>query len=396
MVETSASGDARAPAGAVVAIFALTCGTLVANNFYAQAMGGAIAAELGGGTGGAALAAGAVQFGFFTGLALILPAADILRPGRLVGAMLATACLAALAAAAAPGMTSFVIAAMLLGACSTCGQILLPLIGQISPVARRGRVIGRVMVGLLIGTMLSRPVAALLAERLSWRAVYVGSAVLMALCLVLLRPHLADLPARERRGYGRVLVSVLTLWRELPGLRQRARYQAMLFFTLNLFWVGIPHLLATDFGPGALWLLSLAPLAGLAAAMAGGRIADAGGVQGATLGCLLVVTATTATLALGGTPDSLLLLFLAAGVIDACVQLNQVVGQKLVFELREGARARLNSAYMSLIYLSGAAGSVAGLLLQARIGWSGTMAIAAGLGLVCATEQIAAIVRRRS
>ena len=63
--------------------------------------------------------------------------------------------------------------------CSTGAQVLIPLVAHLTPLERRGRVVGNVMAGLLTGIMLARPAALFLAASFGWRAVFWFSAVLM-------------------------------------------------------------------------------------------------------------------------------------------------------------------------------------------------------------------------
>ena len=50
--------------------------------------------------------------------------------------------------------------------------VLVPLAAHLAPDARRGRVIGNVMGGLIAGIMLARPVSSMMTASFGWRAIF--------------------------------------------------------------------------------------------------------------------------------------------------------------------------------------------------------------------------------
>ena len=164
---------------AVIVLLALTCGATVANLYYAQPLLGEIARSFGVGEGAAALVVTATQLGYAAALILLLPTGDLVENRRLVTRILLGTAASLALASAAPGFALFAAAAVLVGITSVVAQILVPYAAHLAPEEARGRTVGQVMSGLLLGILLARAVASLVADALGWRAIYVISAVLM-------------------------------------------------------------------------------------------------------------------------------------------------------------------------------------------------------------------------
>ncbi len=125
--------------------------------------------------------------------------------------------------------------AVLLGTAATIGlgsavaQVLVPLAATLAGPADRGRVVGTVMTGLLLGILLARTVAGGLASLADWRFVYVFAAVVTAAMAVVLRRELPDLAPLVDLRYRDLLASTVRLAATQPLLRWRALYGALGF-----------------------------------------------------------------------------------------------------------------------------------------------------------------------
>jgi predicted MFS family arabinose efflux permease len=60
---------------------------------------------------------------------------------------------------------------------SVVRQILVPFAASLAPPEQRGPFVGQVMSGLLLGILLARSVASLVAAAAGWRTIYIVSAV---------------------------------------------------------------------------------------------------------------------------------------------------------------------------------------------------------------------------
>src|SRR5262249_8398135 len=126
-----------------------------------------------------------------------------------------------------------------LGASCAAIQMMVPLVASMVAPERRGQAIGEVMSGLMIGILLSRPAASLIADLLSWRAYYLASAILMTLLPRALGRYLPTLQPAARVGYGDLLRSFPKLLREEPVLRVRAWTASLVMASFTAFWSAV-------------------------------------------------------------------------------------------------------------------------------------------------------------
>lgn len=381
MTKEHAPPAERLSAGLIV-LMAFACGAMVANLYYAQTLINEIGPDIGLSTGVAGAIVTLTQLGYGIGLFLIVPLGDLFENRRLALLMIGTTCISCIAIALSRGPASFLGASIVTGICATGAHILLPLASHLSPPDRQGRIIGQIMSGLLAGIMLARPVASFLSELMGWRSVFYFSSVVMALIGLALFFTLPRRVPQMRRSYGATIASMVALTREHRQLRLRAFYHAALFTTFNLFWTAAPLVLIRKFhlNQNHIALFALAGAGGALVAPLAGSMADRGKTRLATL--IAHATLVLCFLAAGGVvaAGSVIAFAVTAFLIDAAVQLNHVTGQKIIFGLSGDARGRINSIYMTSIFVIGASGSLIGSASFAAGGWLLTAAIGAGIG----------------
>lgn len=337
---------------------AVACGVLAANLYYAQPLIGMIGHAVGLGDGVAGLVVTATQLGYALGLIFLVPVGDFVENRRLIVATVAVNVLSLAGLVVSSDATGFFIAMVAVGCSSTAAQLLIPLAASMTPPARRGAVVGRVMSGLLTGILLARPVASFLAGAIGWRGVFIVSAVLIALIGLALARTLPDREQHSRSSYFALIASLGRLLVDEPVLRRRGFYHAMMFAAFSLFWTGAPLLLlspAYGFSQDEVALFALAGVLGVFAAPVAGYLADRG--HGfATTAAALATGILAFALALFG-ETSFIALVAAAVLIDLGVQANMVVSQREIFALAPSIRNRLNAVYMATFFAGGALGS---------------------------------------
>jgi predicted MFS family arabinose efflux permease len=370
--------------GALVLLMAIACGTTVASLYYAQTLIDVIGPDIGLSTGMAGVIVTLTQLGYGVGLALIVPLSDLFENKRLVLIATAISVAGSLGIATSTGPATFLIASLVTGICTVGAQILVPLAAHLSSHERQGRTIGLVMSGLLTGIMLARPVASFVAEHAGWRAVFLLSAAVTTAISVALAVKLPTRRPETRMHYGAILHSTLTLLRDHPALRLRAFYQAMMFVAFNLFWTAAPLVLIRQFhfGQDGVALFALAGAGGALAAPIAGALADRGKARRTTVAAMLLISVSFLAAGWAVAAGSLVAFVITAVLIDSAVQLNQISGQKIIFALSAEARGRINAAYMSIVFLIGASGSLIGSASYAAGGWRLSAAIGAGIGLL--------------
>jgi predicted MFS family arabinose efflux permease len=379
--------SAASPAGGqlsrrLVLLLAVACGAAVANLYYAQPLLHTIAGGLGVAPGTTALLVTASQVGYAAGLVLIVPLGDLVNRRRLVSRMLVLTAAGLAGAALAPSLAGLAIALAVVGTTSVVAQILVPFASSLAGEDERGRVVGMVMSGLLIGILLARTFSGLVAQLGGWRLVYglaAAGTLVLALALSRALPDVAPLPGPT---YGRLLRSVATLIGEEPLLRRRMVYGALGMAGFTVVWTSLALLLSNppfSFGEAVIGLFGLAGLAGALAAQLAGRAADTGGGRPATGVFLGSILLGWGLLALGRT--SVVGLIAGLVVLDLGVQGQHILNQTLIYELRPEARSRLTTAYMSGNFLAGATASAATVWAWHLGGWLAVCGFGAGLAL---------------
>ena len=362
---------------ALTTLFAVACGMMVANIYYAQALIGAIAPALGLHGSTAGLIVTLTQLGYGAGLLLIVSLADLVENRRLILTMIAGTTIGLIGLIFSTSAMSFLIFSFVTGFCAVGAQIMVPLAAHLAPDAKRGQVIGNIMAGLITGIMLARPLASGLASVAGWRAIFAVSAVAMVALALLLARMLPERRPSPGLGYRQILASSFKLLARTPAIRRRTAYQTTMFAIFNLFWTAVPLVLATRFGlgQGGIALFALAGAGGALTAPVAGRLGDRGHIRWGT--GIALASAILACLVAGwaGATHMLITLACAAVLLDAATQLNQVLGQRVIYAIAPDARGRINAVYMTVVFLGGAAGSMLASVSLYHGGWTATMAV---------------------
>ncbi|GAB1158590.1 MFS transporter [Paenibacillus illinoisensis] len=363
----------------LVFLLAASCGLIVANLYYAQTVIGPISDSTGLSPAAAGLIVTLTQVGYVIGLLFIVPLSDIMENRRLVTSFLVLLVVALTAAAFSTHAVLFLTASLVIGVGSVVAQILVPYATYLTSEEQRGQVVGNVMSGLLLGIMLARPVASFITDAFGWQAVFIFSAIVIALLALLLSRALPARKPQPAMKYGQLIVSLGTLFKTLPMLRRRALYQASLFGAFSLFWTTVPLRLANDFGmtQQGIARFALAGVGGAIAAPIAGRWADKGLTRILT-GLAIVIAVLSFGLAYvfqGHSTAELVLLVVVAITLDMAVSGNLVLGQRVIYSLAGEARGRVNGIFMSIFFIGGAIGSSIGSWSYASGGWSLTTLI---------------------
>jgi predicted MFS family arabinose efflux permease len=361
----------------LVLIMAIATGLAVANNYYAQPLLPAIGAELHLSSVVAGLIVTVAQAGYAAGLVLLLPLGDLLERRNLIVVLaLGTAgALVWLGTSSSAG--SLLPAAFVVGALSVLAQILVPFSASLAADEERGRVVGLVMSGLLLGILLARTVAGLLAETGTWRAVYFAAAAAMLIEAGVLFRSLPPWKEDNAIGYYPLLRSVATLMRDEPLLQLRSLFGLLSFATFSVLWTSMAFLLARHYhySPAVIGLFGLAGAAGAAAATLSGRLSDQRKAR-------LTTGVTTALLLLSWLPMWLggsHIFWLVVGIImlDVGAQGLHITNQGEIYRLHAAARSRLTAAYMVTYFVGGAIGSASAAAVYDAMGWDGVCLVGA-------------------
>ncbi|GKS11729.1 putative MFS-type transporter YdeR [Paenibacillus chitinolyticus] len=359
-------------------LLAAACGIIAANLYYAQPLVGEISASIGLSANSSGFIVTLTQIGYVAGLLFVVPLGDIVENRRLVVVSLLLTGAALAITAVSKQAVPFLTASFVIGLGSVAAQVLVPFASYLASETSRGRVVGNVMSGLLLGIMLSRPLSSLAADFFGWHAVFALSALAVVILAVVLSKALPVRKPSTDTHYTALLGSMWHLLRTTPILRRRAAYHACVFATFSLFWTTAPLLLSGPlfhFSQKAIALFALAAVAGAIAAPVAGRLADRGWTKPAT-GIALAAVVISMLLPLiirTGSSVGVAVLVVSAVLLDAGVSANLVLGQRALFSLSPEIRSRLNGLFMAIFFFGGAVGSAIGGWIYATGGWSAAL-----------------------
>ncbi|MET4799469.1 MFS transporter [Bradyrhizobium sp. LB11.1] len=368
---------------------AITTGVVVTNLFAPQILVGLIGRSLAMTAWQAGLVSTLTLLGYALGLLLLVPLVDLVENRRLILRTLGSAIVAALATALAPTPALLLLATFVLGASCAAIQMMVPLVASMVAPKRRGQAIGEVMSGLMIGILLSRPAASLIADLWSWRAYYVASAALMALLAGALGRYLPTLQPAARVSYGELLRSFPNLLRQEPVLRVRAWTAALVMASFTAFWSAVAlRLPDAPFRLDAKGIAAFALIgvAGAAATPIAGRFGDKGWARPLFFAAHLCIIGSLALCAWAGALESriaaLLVLSLGTILLDIGITADQTLGRRAVNLLQPEARGRINGLFVALFFIGGGVGSAMASLAWSYGGWTAVCVVAASFGVL--------------
>ena len=371
--------NSRQGNASLIYLLALAAGLAVANIYYNQPVLGLVAAELKGGD-HVGLVATITQLGYTLGLLLLVPLCDTLNRKKLIMALCGLLVVSAAAAALAPGMAVLLMASAGMGVSATITQMVVPMAAELARDGQRGKAVGVAFSGVLCGILLARVLSGAVGQWFGWREAFWLACGLAVLLSGLLAWRLPDLPNKSQLSYGKLLVSMLHLLRDYRALRYAALIQACVFGAFSAFWSVLAlYLQSPAYGLGAsvAGSFGLVGLVGVLAAQAGGRLTDRFGVRcGVLIGSLTSITAFVVM-----SFNGMVALVIGVIVLDFGVSIAQVSNQSLILGLSESARGRVNTIYMTVIFLGGSLGSAVASQAWAACRWQGVMLAGGGFAL---------------
>lgn len=366
-----------------VLLLAFGAGTTAASLYYAQPILNEMARDLAVSPEQIAYVPTCTQLGYAIGLIASAPLGDRLERRRLIVVKCAVLAVVLALAGVAPSLPVLMLVSLLLGGFSTAAQDFVPAAATLSEPAERGRVVGTVMTGLLLGILLSRTVSGAVASTFGWRAVFFGAALAVSALGIWTRRALPELAPTTNASYGALLGSFVTLLREQAQLRRAALTQGLLAMAFAGFWSTLAFALAEPtfaLGAGVAGAFGLAGAAGALMAPIAGSVADRRGPQlvirfGAGLTALCFA-------AMAWWSRSLIVLVLGTVGFDLGVQASLVSHQTIVYGLEPSARSRLNAILVGGMFVGMAFGSALASRIYVQHGFAAVCCGCAGLAVL--------------
>ncbi len=359
----------------LILLLAAGAGFAVATLYYSQPILGILGADIGASDRAIGLVPTLTQLGYALGILLLAPLGDrhdrrriiLIKAGLLIAALLL--------AGGAPSIAWLLAASLAIGLTATLAQDIVPAAATLAPLAQRGRVVGTVMTGLLMGILLSRVVSGLIAEHFGWRAIFIAAALSIALIGLAAWRGLPKFAPTTDLTYAALLGSLRTLWQHHAALRHAALAQGLLAVGFSAFWSTLAvmlHAAPFHLGSAVAGSFGLAGAAGALAAPFAGHLADRRGPElvtrlGSGLSALSFAMLSLAPLL---SPHAQLwLLGLGAIGFDLGVQASLIAHQTIVYSIEPGARSRLNAVLFVGMFIGMASGAALGSLLLSQWGW---------------------------
>ncbi|ELH8609858.1 TPA: MFS transporter [Enterobacter asburiae] len=363
---------------ALILLMSVATGLAVASNYYAQPLLDTIARAFNLSASSAGFIVTAAQLGYAAGLLFLVPLGDMFERRMLIVSMTLLAAGGMLITASSQSLTMMIVGTALTGLFSVVAQILVPLAATLASPEKRGKVVGTIMSGLLLGILLARTVAGLLASLGGWRTVYWVASVLMVIMALALWRGLPKVKQENHLNYPQLLASVFSLFTQDKLLRTRALLGCFTFANFSILWTSMAFLLAAppfNYSEGVIGLFGLAGAAGALGARPAGGLADKGKSHLTTSAGLVLLLLSWAAIWYGHI--SVLALIVGILVLDLTVQGVHITNQTVIYRVKPEARNRLTAGYMTSYFIGGAAGSLISASAWQHAGWSGVCAIGA-------------------
>lgn len=378
----------------LVFTLAAGAGLSVASIYYSQPMLDIISKQFNAGIGAVGMVPMLTQAGYALGILLLAPLGD--RHDRrtiiFIKGLLLVAAL--LLCGFSGGLSALLIASFITGLTATVAQDIVPASAALAPERSRGKTVGTVMTGLLVGILLSRVVSGVVAEYFGWRTMYMIAALAVLLITLTLWRVLPRFTPGTSVSYPRLLLSLVHLWRHHQTLRRAALAQGLLSVAFSAFWSTLALMLSDRFhlDSAVAGAFGLAGAAGAMAAPLAGSFADRIGPARVTQAGAALVTISFALmflLPLLPMPAQLALIVVCTIGFDLGVQATLVAHQTLVYGLAPEARSRLNALLFTVVFIGMATGAALGSLALAHWGWNGVVALATLAGAAAVAVRFA-------
>ena len=363
----------------VLYLMSISAGLIVANLYYNQPLLHQIALDYGVTEAAVSNVALGTQLGYAFGLLIIIPLGDKISNHKILQIDFLLMIASLIAAALSQSLLLLIISSFFIGFTSAVPQLFVPMAAQLSDDKGRGRAIGIVMSGLLIGILGSRVLSGFVGEQFGWRVIYYSAAILMGLLFFILQAKLPKLNPHFPGSYGSLLKSIFHYFKTEPELRIASLRGALAFAGLSAFWTTLVFLMEDSFGYGSTitGLFGLFGIAGALGATIVGKINDKINKNRLIIFSAVLLIISWAIFLISA--NSIFGLIIGVILVDLGLQALHITNQNIIFSKNPEGRNRINTVYMVSFFIGGAMGTTLGALAWESYKWTGVSAL--GLGL---------------
>ncbi|MGW1101283.1 MFS transporter [Streptomyces sp. NPDC002455] len=362
-------------------LLAVICAVAVATIYAAQPVLAQIGGDLGLPEADLGWIVTAGQLGYLIGLALLVPLGDMFDRRKLIAWHLLLAAAGTVLTSVAAQVWLLLAGLALAGLFAVVVQTTVAFAADLSTAAERGRTLGAVTSGVIIGILGARVLAGSLAALWGWRSVYVALAALLITLTCCVMRLLPPDPRDVRTTYSTVLMSLGRMFRDRLFV-SRGMIAFFLFASFGTLWSGLALPLAAEpwnLSPDRIGLFGIAGLAGALGASRAGQGADAGRANAITGGALALLAASW--LATGQASWSLWPVIVGVVVLDFAVQAVHVNNQHLLTAAYSDRTSSAIGGYMLFYSLGSAVGATGTTAVYSVAGWAGSSFLGAAFAL---------------
>ncbi len=352
-------------------LMSISAGLIVANLYYNQPLLHQIAIDYGVTDAAVSNVALSTQLGYAFGLLFIIPLGDKISNHRILKLDFLLMVISLIAAATANSLLLLIISSFFIGFTSSIPQLFVPMAAQLSDEKGRGRAIGIVMSGLLIGILGSRVISGFVGEQFGWRIIYYAATVLMVFLFFILNAKLPKLNPHFPGSYGSLLKSIWHYFKTEPSLRLASLRGALAFAGLSAFWTTLVFLMEDNFGYGSTisGLFGILGIAGALGATVVGKLNDKIDKNKIIIfSTILLIVSWTIFLVSG---NSIFGLVVGVILVDLGLQALHITNQNIIFSKNPEGRNRINTVYMVSFFIGGALGTTLGAMAWEQYKWVG-------------------------
>ncbi|WP_194852298.1 MFS transporter [Nonlabens antarcticus] len=355
----------------ILYLMSVSAGLVVANVYYSQPLLHQMSVSFNVSESAISNVALSTQLGYAAGLLFIIPLGDKMSNKKILQFDFALLIASLIAAAVSNTLLLLIVSSFFIGVSAVLPQLFVPMAAQLSEDKNRGRAIGIVMSGLLIGILGSRVISGLVGEQFGWRSMYYGAAALMILLFFLLQYKLPKLLPQYDGSYGSLLKSIGYYFKTEPSVRLAALRGGLLFAGLSAFWTTLVFLMEDNFGYGSdvAGAFGLFGIAGALAAVVVGKLSDRVSKHKIMLYSALGLIISWVIIFYSG--HSIIGLIVGVILIDLAAQAIHITNQNIIFSKNPEARNRVNTIYMVGFFVGGATGTTTAALAWQHYGWTG-------------------------
>lgn len=360
---------------ALVALMAIATGLVVASNYYAQPLLDTIALQFNLTANEAGFIVTTAQLSYAVGLIFLVPLGDIFERRGLIVSMTILAAVGLLITATSQNIWQMLLGTALTGLFSVVAQVLVPLAATLALPHQRGKAVGTIMSGLLLGILLARTISGTMATLGGWRTVFWVASVLLVILSLTLWRYLPRYKQVTDLNYFQLLRSIAKFVTTTPLLRVRSILGALTFANFSMLWTSMAFLLSAppfNYSEGVIGLFGLVGAAGALMATKTGQLVDKG--KGSLTTTISLVLLLLSWIPIGLAKESLIGFMIGILLLDIAIQGVHVTNQSTIYRIMPEARNRLTAAYMTIYFIGGAFGSLVSGYAYKHSGWYGVAA----------------------